>query len=87
MEFGRFEHLAVVHVLDRGIGVPQNLSKKIFDEFVRGDDSLSAPASGAGLGLSIARGIAKRHGGDVTYSPRNGGGSVFTLTLPLANDF
>ncbi|MCL2684162.1 MAG: HAMP domain-containing histidine kinase [Synergistaceae bacterium] len=87
VEYGRAGHSAAVRVLDRGIGVPEGMSKKIFDEFVRGDDSLSAPAGGAGLGLSIARSIARNHGGDVTYSPRDGGGSVFTLMLPIANDF
>ncbi|MCL2684580.1 MAG: HAMP domain-containing histidine kinase, partial [Synergistaceae bacterium] len=82
VEYGRAGRSAAIRVLDRGIGVPEGMSKKIFDEFVRGDDSLSAPAGGAGLGLSIARDIARKHGGDVTYSPRYGGGSVFTLTLP-----
>jgi signal transduction histidine kinase len=85
VEFGRVGRSAVVRVLDRGIGVPKEMSEKIFHEFVRGDDSLSAPAGGAGLGLSIARDIARKHGGDVTYSPRGGGGSVFTLTLPAYN--
>ncbi|MCL2684606.1 MAG: HAMP domain-containing histidine kinase [Synergistaceae bacterium] len=83
VEFGHAGRSAVVRVMDRGIGVPPGMSEKIFHEFVRGDDSLSAPAGGAGLGLSIARDIARRHGGDVTFSPRNGGGSVFSLTLPL----
>ena len=81
--FGQTENLATVSVLDRGIGVPKSMSEKIFHEFVRGNDSLSAPAGGAGLGLSIARGIAREHGGDVTFSPRDGGGSIFTLALPF----
>jgi signal transduction histidine kinase len=71
-----------VDVSDRGIGVPPEMSERIFQEFFRGDDSLSSPHSGTGLGLSIARGIARRHGGDVIYSPREGGGSVFSLLLP-----
>jgi signal transduction histidine kinase len=92
IEFGHAEqkehkiNVAEVRVLDRGIGVRNNMSKKIFDEFVRGDDSLSAPAGGTGLGLFIARDIARKHGGDVTFSHRNGGGSVFTLILPLTLD-
>ncbi|MDR0649054.1 MAG: HAMP domain-containing histidine kinase [Synergistaceae bacterium] len=70
-------------VMDRGIGVAPGISGKIFQEFFRGDDSLSAARSGAGLGLAIARGIAQKHGGDMSYAPRDGGGSVFTLSLPL----
>lgn len=75
---------AAVRVADRGSGVPPGLGEKIFQEFFRGDDSLSAPRSGAGLGLSIARDIAGKHGGDVKYEPREGGGSVFSLVIPLA---
>ena len=74
----------MVRVADRGSGVPAGLGEKIFLEFFRGDDSLSAPKSGAGLGLSIARDIAVKHGGDVKYEPRKGGGSVFSLEMPFA---
>jgi len=81
---GREGETAAVRVADRGSGVPAGLGEKIFQEFFRGDDSLAAPRSGAGLGLSIARDIARRHGGDVRYEPREGGGSVFSLELPLA---
>ena len=77
------EH-AAVSVMDRGTGVDPAMPEKIFHEFVRCDDSLTASVSGTGLGLAIARDISRRHGGDVTYSPRQGGGSIFTLVLPLA---
>lgn len=74
---------AVVAVADRGIGVNPKFAEKIFQEFFRCDDSLAAPKNGAGLGLAIARDIARRHGGDVAYAPREGGGSVFSLRVPL----
>ena len=80
---GREKGYALVAVADRGPGVPPSQQEKIFQEFFRGDDSLTASRSGAGLGLSIARSIARRHGGDVSYMPRSGGGSVFTLKIPL----
>jgi signal transduction histidine kinase len=80
---GRF---AVVGIADRGIGVAPGMADKIFQEFFRCDDSLSAARSGAGLGLSIARDISRKHGGDVRYAPRPGGGSVFSLSLPLIED-
>ena len=72
----------VVHfaVMDRGPGIkPQDLPR-IFEPFVR----VSSEQTGTGLGLAIARRIAIAQGGDVTYAPREGGGSVFTLTLPGA---
>ena len=75
--------MAVIDILDRGIGVDPRHSEKIFQEFFREDDSLAAPKGGAGLGLSIARDIARRHGGDVLYAPRDGGGSIFSLLLPF----
>lgn len=75
--------MALVRVADRGPGIDPAQGEKIFQEFFRVDDSLSAPVSGAGLGLAIARAIAREHGGDVKYRPRRGGGSVFTLNLPL----
>ena len=83
---GPKDGFAVVEVADRGIGVDPKFAEKIFREFFRCDDSLAAPKNGAGLGLAIARDIARRHGGDVTYAPREGGGSVFALRMPLKGE-
>lgn len=77
---------AVVEVADRGIGVPPSQAARIFEEFYRGDDSLTSTRRGTGLGLSIARHIARKHGGDVTFRPRDGGGSVFSLRIPAGDD-
>jgi signal transduction histidine kinase len=75
--------LGCVDVLDRGPGVPAAQVRTIFEPFQRLDDSLSSGIPGSGLGLTLARRMARSHGGDVTYSPRAGGGSCFTLTVPL----
>ena len=74
---------AEVKVLDRGSGVPRGSGEKIFEKFYRAHDSLSSGVQGSGLGLTIARQIARAHGGDVVYEPREGGGSRFILRLPL----
>jgi signal transduction histidine kinase len=74
---------AEVRVLDRGSGVPRGSGEKIFEKFYRAHDSLSSGVQGSGLGLTIARQIARAHGGDVVYEPRAGGGSCFILRLPL----
>jgi signal transduction histidine kinase len=71
-------------VLDRGTGVPPGCEEKIFEQFFRAHDSLSSGIQGSGLGLTLARQIARAHGGDVLYRPRPGGGSCFTLRLPVA---
>jgi signal transduction histidine kinase len=75
-----------VRVLDRGLGVPQGCEEKIFEQFYRAHDSLSSGIQGSGLGLTLARQIARAHGGDVVCEPREGGGTCFTLRLPTAPD-
>jgi signal transduction histidine kinase len=77
--------LGCVDVLDRGPGIPPKDVKTIFEPFHRLDDSLASGVPGSGLGLTLARRMARAHGGDVTYSARSGGGSCFTLTVPLEN--
>jgi signal transduction histidine kinase len=75
-----------VSVLDRGLGVPVGCATKIFEQFYRAHDSLSSGIQGTGLGLTLARQIARAHRGDVFYKARDGGGSAFTLRLPLAKE-
>jgi signal transduction histidine kinase len=70
-------------VLDRGLGVPAGSEQKIFEKFYRAHDSLSSGIQGSGLGLTLARQIARAHGGEVVYKAREGGGSCFCLRLPL----
>jgi signal transduction histidine kinase len=75
---------AEVRVLDRGLGVPRGSEEKIFEKFYRAHDSLSSGIQGSGLGLTLARQIARAHGGEVFFEARAGGGSCFSLRLPLA---
>jgi signal transduction histidine kinase len=77
---------AEVKILDRGPGVPRGCEQKIFEKFYRAHDSLSSGIQGSGLGLTLARQIARAHDGDVVYEPRADGGSCFALRLPLRND-
>ncbi|HWC60727.1 MAG TPA: HAMP domain-containing sensor histidine kinase [Verrucomicrobiae bacterium] len=77
---------AEVRILDRGPGVPKGCEERIFEKFYRAHDSLSSGIQGSGLGLTLARQIARAHGGDVVYEPRESGGSCFCLRLPLKMD-
>jgi len=72
--------LLVFTVADRGPGVPPADVRQIFEPFYRGANA--SPDTGrTGLGLSIAQTLAEIQGGAVTYAPRTGGGSLFTLRL------
>ena len=72
-----------IAVLDRGPGIARKHAHKIFEKFYRADDSLSSGIEGSGLGLTLARQIARTHKGDVEFRSRLGGGSCFLLRLPL----
>ena len=72
----------MVRVLDRGPGVPPEHRERIFEKFHRVDDTLTAEKAGAGLGLSIARQLARGLGGELRHLPREGGGAGFILELP-----
>ncbi len=72
-----------VSVLDRGMGVPSGDEKKIFEAFYRAHDSLNSGIQGSGLGLTLAQRIAREHEGEIKLEHREGGGSRFTLRLPI----
>lgn len=73
---------AELRVKDRGPGVPAEHRERIFEKFHRVDDTLTSEKSGAGLGLSIARQLARGLGGELRYETRQGGGAEFVLELP-----
>ena len=75
---------AVLRVEDEGIGIALSDVPRVFDRFYRGAAARRMDASGSGLGLSIARWIAERHGGTIAIESREGAGTRVTLRLPLA---
>lgn len=68
-----------LQVRDRGVGLGSIAPEGLFEPFTRGD----VPGSGVGLGLSICRGLVEAHQGSLFACSREGGGAVFTFTLPL----
>ncbi len=74
---------AEIYVDDQGAGIPTEALARVFDPFVRLEESRSTDTGGNGLGLTIARAIALRHGGDLVLANRNEGGLRATLRLPL----
>ncbi|MFF4835055.1 sensor histidine kinase [Streptomyces sp. NPDC001315] len=74
----------VLTVTDDGGGVPAAERERIFERFVRLDDARTRDDGGAGLGLAIARDVARRHGGTLTAGEAPSGGALFELRLPAA---
>lgn len=75
-----------VSVGDRGPGIPETMRERVFAPFFRLEPSRSRETGGTGLGLSVARTIARRHGGDIGLEDRPGGGLLATVVLPRAGE-
>lgn len=71
-----------IRVLDEGPGIPEQELEHAFEPFFRGESSRNRETGGTGLGLGIARNIARAHGGDLTLKNRPGGGLEAILILP-----
>jgi signal transduction histidine kinase len=81
VEAMRRQSLAIISVRDTGIGVMAHEASRIWDRLYRGAHSRSE--RGLGLGLSLVRAIVMAHRGRVDVSSAPGGGSTFTIALPL----
>lgn len=75
---------AVVEVSDDGPGVPIADRGRVFERFVRLDDSRARPDGGSGLGLAIVAEVVAAHNGSVEVDDAPGGGAVFRVRLPAA---
>ena len=75
-------HLAL-SVCDTGQGIAESNREKIFDRFVHIDTAHDDTPRGMGLGLAIARGVARAHGGDVTLHATSPDGTTFLVVLPF----
>ena len=76
---------ATIAVADTGIGIAPEHLPHLFERFYRVDAARARAAGGAGLGLAIADWIARAHGGQIAVTSAVGGGSVFSVRLPLAS--
>ncbi|HBQ20001.1 MAG TPA: hypothetical protein DEF51_55700, partial [Myxococcales bacterium] len=65
-------------VRDRGIGLDEEAKRRLFEPFFTTKDV----GEGTGLGLSVVHGIVEEHGGKVAVAEAEGGGTVFTVTIP-----
>jgi signal transduction histidine kinase len=72
---------ATLSVRDHGLGIPDSERERVFEPFYRRAGSAES-GRGSGLGLALVRQIARHHGGDVGCRAADGGGSLFTVSLP-----
>jgi heavy metal sensor kinase len=75
---------AVLEVRDTGVGIAPEALPHVFERFFRGDPARSAAAEGAGLGLSLVKWIADRHGARLSVDSRPNEGSTFIVRIPTA---
>ena len=77
--------LALVRVVDTGVGIEPELMARLFDPFSQARQDLARSKGGLGLGLALTKGLVELHGGGVAVdSEGSGSGSTFTLRLPLS---
>ena len=75
---------ATLSVTDTGMGIPKDELPRIFERFFRGEQPREMQLPGTGLGLAIVKDIVDLHGWRVTVESQVGGGSTFTVWIPLA---
>jgi signal transduction histidine kinase len=91
VKYGESARVKIVHeasrvviiVDDDGPGIPADEQEKVFAPFYRREAARNPAKAGVGLGLSIARTVAREHGGDVTLRNRDGGGLSALIELPV----
>ena len=77
------KNMVKITVRDKGVGIPENEQKKVFEKFYRGKQASSVAPTGTGLGLTLVKHIMEAHSGDVVIRSQPGEGTYVSLILPL----
>jgi signal transduction histidine kinase len=83
---GSAAEILVVEVTDTGIGIKPEEHESVFERFYRSSDKRISSIVGTGLGLTLAREVARMHGGDVTLKSKVNEGSTFTFRVPAGSE-
>lgn len=81
--FEKKQNFLLIHIEDDGPGIPESDYENVFRPFIRLEESRNLSTGGVGLGLTIARDIARGHGGDIFLSKSSRGGLRATLKMPM----
>jgi signal transduction histidine kinase len=77
---------AIIEISDTGIGIPAEQYPHLFSRFFRASNATRDGIKGTGLGLAVTKAIVDAHDGEVSARPALGGGTTFTVTLPLPKE-
>jgi signal transduction histidine kinase/serine phosphatase RsbU (regulator of sigma subunit)/FixJ family two-component response regulator len=77
---------AVLRVIDTGVGISAQDMPHIFERFHRGSAPQARSNEGSGIGLALVKELVALHGGTITADSRPGGGSTFTVSIPLGRE-
>jgi len=83
VELRTVDDIAMVRIIDQGIGIPEEYRDQVFMEFVRAPNAKHHAAAGTGLGLAIVKEVIEAHDGSVSVESPSDEGSAFTVRLPL----
>jgi signal transduction histidine kinase/DNA-binding response OmpR family regulator/ligand-binding sensor domain-containing protein len=82
----KISKILVFSVMDTGMGIPDGKEEKVFDRFYQVESSLRRDGEGTGIGLSLAREMARLMHGDITIESKESHGSTFNVQIPLGKD-
>ena len=86
MELSETEEEIVITVADTGPGIPQHVGDKLFEQFYQVGGSHAPAKGGFGIGLSLVKNFIDAHKGTVSYTSKEGEGTIFTITLRKGKD-
>jgi len=75
----------VFKIKDTGVGIPEDQHERIFTKFFRSDNVIRMETEGSGLGLYTTRNIIDAHKGKIWFDSKEGEGTIFYFTIPIAN--
>jgi signal transduction histidine kinase len=82
---GAQDSVAVLEVIDTGIGVPEEALPRLFERFYRVDQSGGRTHEGSGIGLALVQELVRLHGGSITVESRLGTGTTFRVEVPFGS--